>query len=177
MFRVPKEVLLECSKKSRMQCKPSLFPILDFETTTEDGPFDLLFDSEKFVSICRPGQFMCVLFYQRAFSNFDGCPVPMKIGEFTVEPKCGEAAFKMACAAAFNDWEVFKKALYAETPKDCKKTSRAISSFVPAVWDAKAYEVCLSSFVYCISCSTVGIISFDFGFSGTLRHETPFHRP
>jgi predicted NAD-dependent protein-ADP-ribosyltransferase YbiA (DUF1768 family) len=140
MFKIPREVLQECTEKSPMQCKPCLFPVLDFEPTTEDGPFDIVYDSEKFVVVARPEEFMGVLFYQRAFSNFDSCPIPMKIQDIVIEPRCGEAAFKMACAATFGDWEVFKKAMYAETPKACKQTSRAIQGFVPAEWDAKAFE-------------------------------------
>ena len=123
-----------------MQCKPCSFPMLDFAPTTEEGPFDIVFDSEKFVVVARPEEFVCVMFYQRAFSNFDGCPVPMKVGDITIQPPCGEAAFKMACAATFCDWEVFKKALFAETPKACKQTSRAITGFVPAEWDSRAFE-------------------------------------
>ena len=140
MFQVPRHVLQECTEKSPMQCKPCTFPMLDFAPTTEDGPFDIVFDTEKFVVVARPEEFVCVMFYQRAFSNFDGCPVPMKVGDFTIQPPCGEAGFKMACAATFGDWEVFKKALYAETPKACKQTSRAITGFVATEWDSRAFE-------------------------------------
>lgn len=127
MFKIPASSLDMLETASPMVCKP---------------PFEGM-DSNKFRVISRPDECIVVLFYQRAFSNFSKCNVPVLINNKQVFFPCGEAMFKCACAAYFKNWAIFEKVFKSNNPLEAKLATRDIPDFNREEWDAVSYHVML----------------------------------
>jgi len=127
MFKIPSQALDVLQEGSLMTCK-SAFKDMDMN---------------KFRVISRPEECIVVLFYQRAFSNFAACGVPVLIDRKQVFFPCGEAMFKCACAAFAKDWEVFTRVFTSATPLEAKMATKKIKDFDKEGWDAISYQVML----------------------------------
>ena len=103
-------------------------------------PFEGM-NPKNFRVLCRPNEFIVVLFYKRAFSNFSASKVPVLINNTQVFFPCGEAMFKCACAAYFKNWDIFEKVFKSNTPLEAKNATKEIPNFKPKEWDSVSYHV------------------------------------
>ena len=148
LTRATLDVLLK--PRQPMTCRAPEFPTIIL-TESECKTFKFFQTPHFFVVVFPATRTMHCAIYKHTFSNFVGANIQLDVGGEQVSFRCGEEAFKAACAMIHldlpdissneNNLQVLETILNADEPKVAKKAGSKIKGFKQDAWNAMSFNV------------------------------------